>query len=169
MVLAEAAAELRSQLGAYGILRESARAAAAGTGEGGALAADNLGSAFDAEAAAAIMMGDVTVDLTPEKVFLGVIPLLSMAFFVWFREHHPETSAGSSALVHALDLCPGGSFALRRGLTAFLQAYHDAGATREDFDIDLVASFGPSARLRRIMARSVAPSSTTPIEPRSGG
>ena len=115
MVLAEAAAELQSQLGAYGILRESARAAAAGAGEGGALAADNLGSAFDAEAAAAVLMGDVTIDLTPEEVVLGVIPLLSMALFVWFREHHPETSAGSNlaALAHALDLFPRGSFALR--------------------------------------------------------
>jgi hypothetical protein len=56
VVLAEAATELRSQMGAYGILRESARAAASGAGEGGALAADNLGPAFDAEAAAAIML-----------------------------------------------------------------------------------------------------------------
>jgi hypothetical protein len=62
IVLAEAAAELQSQMGAYGILRESARAAAAGAGEGGAIAADNLGSAFDAKAAAAVLMGDVTVD-----------------------------------------------------------------------------------------------------------
>ncbi len=74
VVLAEAVAELRSQMGANGILRESARAAASGAGEGGALAADNLGSAFDSEAAAAIMMGDVTVDLTPEEVVLGVLP-----------------------------------------------------------------------------------------------
>ncbi len=39
---------------------------------------------------------------------------------------------------YAMDLCPGGSFELRRGSTAFLKAYHDAAATREDFDIDLV-------------------------------
>ena len=71
MVLAEAASELQSQMGAYGILRESARAGAAGAGEGGALAADNLGSAFDGEAASAILMGDVTVDLSPEEVVLG--------------------------------------------------------------------------------------------------
>ena len=85
-------------------------------------------------------MGDVTVDLTPEEMVLGVLPLLSMALFVWFREHHPETSAGSNltALAHALDLCPGGFFALRRGLTAFLQACNDAIAAREDIEVDLV-------------------------------
>ena len=93
VVLAEAAAELQSQQGAYGILRESARAAAAGAGEGGAFAAENLGSEFDGEAAAAILMGVVTVDLSPEEVVLGVLPLLSMALYVWFREHHPKTSA----------------------------------------------------------------------------
>ena len=65
VVLAEAAAELQSQLGAYTILKESARAAA---GRGGALAADALGALFDAEAASAILAGDVTVDLTPEEV-----------------------------------------------------------------------------------------------------
>ncbi len=70
VVITEAAAELRSQMGAYVILRESARAAASEAGEGGALAADNLGSEFDAEAAAAVLNGDVTVDMTPEEVVL---------------------------------------------------------------------------------------------------
>ena len=58
VVLAEAAAELQSQRGAYDILRESARAAAPGAGQGGVLAAGNLGSAFDSEAATAILMGE---------------------------------------------------------------------------------------------------------------
>ena len=67
VVLAEAAAELRSQSGAHYILRESARAAALGAGQGGALAAEALGELCDAEAAAAIMAGDVTVDLTRKR------------------------------------------------------------------------------------------------------
>jgi hypothetical protein len=33
---------------------------------------------------------------------------------------------------------PGGSFALRRGLTPLVLAYYDAVATREDFDVDRV-------------------------------
>jgi hypothetical protein len=133
VVLAEAAAELRSQSGAYGILKESARAAASGAGQGGAIAAEALGELFDAEAAAAILAGDVTVDLMPEEVVLGVIPLLSMALFIWFRDHHPGTSTGSSvvALAQVMDLCPGGSFALHRGLAAFfarlLRRSRDAG------------------------------------------
>ncbi len=45
VVLAEAAVELRSQMGAYTILRESARAAALGAGVGGAIAADFLRAA----------------------------------------------------------------------------------------------------------------------------
>ena len=63
-----------------------------------------------------------------------------MALFIWFREHHPGTPAGSTvvALAQSLDLCPGGSFALRRGLAAFLIAYNDALATREEFDVDMV-------------------------------
>ncbi len=97
-MLAEAAAELQSQSGAYGILKESARAAASGAGQGGAIAAEAFGELFDAEAAAAILSGDVTVDLTPEEVVLGVIPLLSMALFIWFREHHPGTSADSTVV-----------------------------------------------------------------------
>ncbi len=64
-VIAEAAAELRSQSGAYGILRESVRAAASGAGEGGAAAADALGALFDAEAADAIKKSHVTVDMAP--------------------------------------------------------------------------------------------------------
>jgi hypothetical protein len=67
VVLAETAAELRSQMGVYTILRESARAAALGAGVGGAIAADCMGAAFDAEAAAAIIAGDVTVDLTLKR------------------------------------------------------------------------------------------------------
>jgi hypothetical protein len=95
---------------------------------------------FDAEAASAILAGDVTVDLTPEEVVLSVLPLLSLALFVWFREHHPGVSAASSVvtLAQAMDLCPGGSFALVRGLAAFLRAYYDALATREEFDVDRV-------------------------------
>ncbi len=98
MVLAEAAAELRSQVGAYVTLRESGRAAASGAGEGGALAADNLGSEIDAEDAAAVLNGDVTVDMTPEEVVLGALPFTSMSLFVWFCEHHPETSAASAVV-----------------------------------------------------------------------
>ena len=109
-------------------------------GAAAALAADALGALFDAEAASAILAGDVTVDLTPEEVVLGVLPLLSLALFVWFREHHPGVSAVSSvvALAQAMDLCPGGSFALDRGLGAFFRAYYDALATREEFDVDRV-------------------------------
>ncbi len=96
VVLAEAAAELQSQMGAYGILRGSARAAAAGAGEGGDLAADNLGSAFDAEAAAAVLMGDVTVDLTPEEVVLDVPG-------VWYRN---ADLIGGAATLHITDHTP---------------------------------------------------------------
>ena len=140
VVLAEAAAEMQSQWGAYDILRESARAAAAGAGKGGAFAATNIGPDFDAEAAAAVRGGDVTVDLTPEEVVLGVIPLLSMALFIWFREHRPEMAGGSdlAALARAVDLCPGGSFALFEGLSPFMLAYSAATAAREDIDVDSV-------------------------------
>ena len=78
--------------------------------------------------------------MTPEEVVLGVLPLLSLALFIWFREHHPGTSAGSAVvtLAQALDLCPGGSFALHRGMAAFLRAYYDALAAREEYNVDLV-------------------------------
>jgi hypothetical protein len=74
-------------------------------------------------------------------------------------------------LAQSLDLCPGGSFALRRGLTAFLNAYNDALASLEEFDIDLVVqgivqAVGASLSTTTLYA---APSSTTPVRLRSAG
>jgi hypothetical protein len=85
-------------------------------------------------------------------VVLGVVPLLTMALFVWFREHHPETLTGSSvvALAHAMDLCPCGSFALRRGLAEFLHAYfgivQTAGASQTHHDAARCATIDDSGR-----------------------
>ncbi len=73
VVLAEAASKFP-----YGILHESARAAA---GEVGAFAADNLGPAIDAEAAA-IFVGNVTMDMIPERC-PGRDTLPSMCLFLW--------------------------------------------------------------------------------------
>ena len=89
LVLAEVAAEMRSQHGAYTILRESARAAAPGSGLGANIAADHLGDDFDSQAALAVQTGLVIVDMPPEEVALGVLPILACALYVWFRGHRP--------------------------------------------------------------------------------
>ena len=155
IVLAEAASALRNQLGAYVILRESARAAAAGSGVGGTIAAEILGEEFDSEAAAAIDNDTILLDLTPEEFVLGVLPIMSMALYVWFREHRPGPQALAAVITaaQATDLCPGGVFNLHDGLAGFIKAYAAARASDEDFNIDLVYH----ALARAVEATAAAP------------
>ena len=140
MVLAEAAAELQSQMGAYGILRESARAATPGSGFGAHIAAEHLGDDFDSEAALAVQTGLVIIDMTPEEVALGVLPILSFALYVWFREHRPAANATSTVVVAAQEttLSPDGAFSPYDGLRAFRRAYQATQISGETFNIDLV-------------------------------
>ncbi len=140
LVLAEVAAEMRSEYGAYTILRESARAAAPGSGFGAHIAAGHLGDDFDSKAAQAVQTGLVIVDMTPEEVALGVLPILSFALYVWFREHRPAANATSTVVVAAQEtsLSPDGAFSPYDGLRAFRRAYQATQISGETFNIDLV-------------------------------
>ncbi len=72
-------------MGAYTILRESTRAVTPGAGSGACNAAGNLSGDFDSAVAQATSAGIVELDMTPEEVALGTIPLLAAALYVWYR------------------------------------------------------------------------------------
>ena len=130
-------AEMRSQLGAYAIFRESARAAAAEGGLGGAAAAGVLGAEFDFQVAGVITRGEVPIASTPEEAVLGALPILSAALFVWFREHRPGPRMLPAVVLaaQATAFCHGGSFNLQDGLEGFLAAYATAYATDQAFNV----------------------------------
>ena len=104
VVLTEVAAEMRSQYGAYVILRESARVASTLGGAGGLFAGQALGDRFDYEITLAIDSGEITLDSTPEEVGLGALPLLSAALFLWFREYDPAPRAVPEVVLAAQGL-----------------------------------------------------------------
>jgi hypothetical protein len=72
VVLTEVAADMRSQMGAYITLRESARAAGTLGGSGAAFAGTVFsGDEFDVDISTAIDTGEITLDSTPKRLSSG--------------------------------------------------------------------------------------------------
>jgi hypothetical protein len=86
----EAATSQLCQRGGYEILRESAIAAAAGSGKGASLAVAALGSGFDMGIADAIRDGLIMIHISPLELALGYIHTPSAA---WIHPVVPEPPA----------------------------------------------------------------------------
>ncbi len=74
------------------------------------------------------------------EVALGVLPLLSAALYIWFRDHRPAEHSASPILAAAqsTSLSPDSRFNPHDGLRAFRRAYQAVQVSGEPFNIDLV-------------------------------
>jgi len=132
----EAATSQLCQRGGYEILRESAIAAAAGSGKGASLAVAALGSGFDMGIADAIRDGLIMVHISPLELALGYIPLLQLGLIQWYRNHlpSPPKDGGLLAIAQALSFRSGSAFDPEHKWMVFYTAYGAARAARERFD-----------------------------------
>ena len=146
VILVEAARSSRMQEMGLAILRQSAIAAAPLAGATGADSARFLAAGFDRACAQLLEDGDITLEMDPLAVALGLVPLMPLALHLWFRGHRPGASAVPDIIRQAqsLTFMNRGSFDPRASFYDFLDA--DSAALRDHLDFDIDAVMGHLVR-----------------------
>ena len=80
----------------------------------------------------------MTFDLDPLEMALGLLPLLPLALFIWFRAHRHTTSGPSelARIAASLSFTVNGAFDPRASFHDFRLAFATALAERIEFNTD---------------------------------